>query len=382
MSRTRRLDLRLVVLALLALAGTFVLVRSWMLIEASGRALGGPVPGLGVETIQACQVDSAIVHHSGGYASFAFNAYPLPYELVLTPLCVLPEAAWQVLAVALTLALALVALRLWTDDGISAAFWLAVLSPVLVEMVQVDQIFTAIGLFGISLAVWAQRRERWIWLGVAAAIALIRPINAAPVLLMLALQSRPRDLLKSVAAAVAVAVAPAAVSWVLDPAWVQHYLHLLATYRIAGIPQLVARAWGGTGLLVLSTLAAVVGGLLAGRPGPRPANLDRAALALALSVVATPLQGLYVGAMALPGIVRLASRRDGGWIAWIAVGASWAGILLASGLLLGPNPAAAYPFLSVIGYWLVLNAYPLARTRARAPASPPGPLVDQVPRVH
>lgn len=356
---------------MLAAAGTAVLVRAWVNIAAVGQALPGPIPGLGLETIQACQVDRAIVARAGGYESFAFNAYPLPYELVLTPICVLPAIAWQLIAVGACLLLGVLALRLWRTEGMPAwVLWPALLTPVMIHMVQVDQIFSAIGLFGISLAAWAQHRRRWVWLGIGVAIALIRPINALPVLAMIVLCTELRNLAKAAVAGIAVAAIPLAAAWLLDSGWVGQYLHLLATYRMAGIPQVVARFWGPSGLLVLSLLPVAAAAALAGRPRARPLELDRAALALALSVVAAPLQGLYVGVFALPALVRLAGRAGAGWIAWVAVVLSWVIILATSGVLLGSHPVAAYPFLSALAYWLLLNSYPLLRRQSRDTHSP------------
>ena len=90
---------------------------------------------------------------------------------------------------------------------------------------------------------------------------------------------------------------------------------------------------------------------------------------MALTVVISPLGGLYSAIFVLPALIQLGLRR-GFWIVpWIAAAGPWLVIVAVSPLLLGPDPVLTLNYISFIDYALLLLAYPLFRIAPGADVS-------------
>jgi hypothetical protein len=221
-----------------------------------------------------------------------------------------------------------------------------------------------LGLTGLCLAAWAQPRRRWVLMGVGLAIGLIRPPNALPLMAVLIYSSRsePFGLLKAVLAGAAVMLPLVALAFWLDPAWVGIYGVNVGHTDYAGLP-LVAIRLGGTWGLVLLQIATILGALFLARS--RRGQLldpDLAAYVIAIGVISSKLAGPYSGIFALPALARLGLRPQLAWTPWMASGAAW---LLELTFVPGMVAGALAPpvWESIIAYWFVFAAWPLAISR-------------------
>jgi len=79
-------------------------------------------------------------------------------------------------------------------------------------------------------------------------------------------------------------------------------------------------------------------------------------------VLSSKLSGAYSGIYALPAVARLGLRPQLSWTPWIASGAAWLlELSFLPGMLAG---APAQPqWESVVAYWFVFAAWPLAVAR-------------------
>ena len=313
------------------------------------------------------------------YGAGFSNAWPPPHEVLLAPLALLPYDAAHVASAILTAALMVLVVALWsgnTKAGGSTArpsiSWPILLSAPVFAVVWIDQLQAAVGLAGLSLAIWAQRREKWWLVGTAAAVGLIRPLNAIPVLCILLLGGwgKPRQLGIALGAATTFMAPLLAISYLWDHTFVTDYIAGITAYPFNGTPKAVVHSAGPWGLGVLMLIGCGVALWLVRKNAGRPLDPGRAALAMGLTVPLAPLGGLYPAIFTLPALIRLGTRSGFAAVLWIAAAGPWLIILALSPWLLGSDPGLTLNFVSFIDYGLLLLAYPLLRIPPEA--DPPG----------
>jgi hypothetical protein len=147
-----------------------------------------------------------------------------------------------------------------------------------------------------------------------------------------------------------------------DPNWPREYLSNLSVYGVAGVAQ-VAMHWGSLGEIVLLAALAVISVILV-----RFRSRDGLAIALALSVIAAPMQSPYAAIFGLPALVRVAARTGYLTAVWIVNDAIWLAFI-------GTVLMHAVYLASAAGLLLLIAAYPLVRSSATSPADdrPVGP---------
>ena len=223
---------------------------------------------------------------------------------------------------------------------------------------------TEVGLSGLCLAAWAQPRRRWVLLGLGMAIGLIRPPNALPLMAVLIYTSWGEwgGLIKAVIAAACLLMPLMVVAFLLDPDWIAGYSANLEHAVYAGLPLVAINISGLWGLILIQAATVLVALYLARSNRGRPLDPDTAAFVIALGVLPSKLSGAYSGLYALPAVARLGLRPRLRWTPWIASAAAWLfELLLFPGTLAG---VAAPGWESVIAYWFVFAAWPLAVPKA------------------
>lgn len=254
----------------------------------------------------------------------------------------------------------------WRNPG----FLPALLSVPLFADLLTAHATSQLGLMGLCLSAWAHPRRRWVLMGVGMAIALIRPPNALPLLAVLVYNSwgEWRGLVKAAIAGACLMLPLVAVGFWLDPTWVPEYRNNLGHADYAGVP-LVAILLGGTWGLVLLQIATIVIALYLARAfRGQPLDPDLAAYVIALGVVSSKLGGPYSGIFALPALARLGLRPKLAITPWIASGAAWLlELTFYPGMLAGGLGPPVWE--SVIAYWFVFAAWPLALAYPRTPPS-------------
>jgi hypothetical protein len=202
--------------------------------------------------------------------------------------------------------------------------------------------------------------------GVGLTIGLIRPPNALPLLAVLIYTSwgEWRGLIKAAIAGVCLMLPLVALAFWLDATWVTEYSINVAQTDYAGLP-LVAIQLGGTwGLLLLQLMTVLLALYLARARRGQPLDPDLAAYVIAIGVVSSKLAGPYSGIFALPALARLGLRPKLAWTPWIASGAAWLlELAFFPGILAGKLDTPIWE--SVIAYWLVFAAWPLALSYPR-----------------
>lgn len=336
---------------LLAAAATMVLLQAVLI-------WNGHSPW-GFEAGQAWSVDRDLMRGIRYENSPLSPTYPLPSELLFLPLALLSHDAAQVISIVFTVALIAGALVLWNRT--SHAPWASLL-PLFVSVpvlgaVQIDHPYSALGLAALGLAAWAYRRQSWFLLGVAAALALIRPQNALAALPVLLIGLSGRATIRAGMGAAAVLVPLVAVPFLWDPGWFGAYQQYVSLYPFSGIYGLLVRYLGVVGVSAV-LLALGVGGLWLRRLGRDP--LDAFTLVLAATVLVVPAPGLYCGLFVLPALQRVGARPEYRALPWIASASAWAIPLAVSPWLLA-NPPGIFPLLSALAYWLAIQTYPLLR---------------------
>jgi hypothetical protein len=287
---------------------------------------------------------------AGNYAIGAANAYPLPFELLFVPIGLLNAPAVAIVGRLAALILIGAGLWLWCRNQ-RWGLLPALLSLPAAEAVLSDHLMSAVGLFALSLAVWAHGRNRWVLAGAALGLGGIRFANALPLVLILFLSGRRTwsRIGRMLAGGLAVVVPLTVAAFMLDPIWPSDYLRNLAVYGMSGMSQFASLRWGGLGEAGLLVGIAVGGAAIA-----RGRGRDGLSIALAASVVAAPMQGPYAAIFALPALVRLARRPGYSNAALVASGALWLAFAIATQL-------GAVPLMSAAGLWLLVSAYPLLR---------------------
>ncbi|HEY8952287.1 MAG TPA: hypothetical protein VIP78_06980 [Candidatus Dormibacteraeota bacterium] len=258
----------------------------------------------------------------------------------------------------------LLSMRLLAGGWRNPGFLPALISVPLFADLLTAHVTSQLGLTGLCLAAWAQPRRRWVLMGVGLAIGLVRPPNALPLLAVLIYSSwtQPFGLLKAAIAGAAVMLPLVALAFWLDPAWVAIYSVNVGHTDYAGLP-LVAIRLGGTWGLVLLQIATILGALylVRSRRG-QPLDPDLAAYVIAIGVLSSKLAGPYSGIFALPALARLGLRPQLAWTPWMASGAAWLlELTFVPGILAGALGPPVWE--SIIAYWFVFAAWPLATSR-------------------
>lgn len=299
------------------------------------------------------------------YASGNTTGYAPPFELLAVPLALLPDPVAAIVGRCLVAAALGASLWLWQEGDREVRIALV---PVLIclpalHALITDHLFSAIGLLALSLALWAQRRDRWYLVGVAAAVAMIRFTNALPVLAMLVVGAwgSPRRSLRALGAGIVVLAPLIAITTWLDPTWPADYIHSLSFYPLAGWPRLAAAAGGGFGVAMLQVAVAAVCVFLVRKQAGRPLDPDRTALGLALTIVSAPGEGPYTGIFTLPALARVGGRPGLEALPWFASAAAWAALVVAGLLYAGPYWQSAWALFTLVSTWFLLHGYALLR---------------------
>ena len=284
--------------------------------------------------------------------SFLF-AYPLPVYLPFAPLGVLADPWPRLLAPVICVAFLGPGLWLWGARRVVLVA--AMVSPVAVGVLVNSNFSTAVAVFGVGLASWAKRSGHHPLVGLGVALGLWRPANTLPVILVLLASGwRWRQLLEAVAAGALFLLPITALAFLYQPDWLATYRQIIGVY--AGLAGLGPHLLNGLGPLgyAAAELAVAAAGLWILR---RRSLADAAAFALALTVLLAPAEGAYGGALALPAVIRAAQEPR--YVALPAL-AGLIGWGIAFALLMVNFP------VGVVGYWFVLQAYPLLRKRGEA----------------
>ncbi|MDQ6709214.1 MAG: DUF2029 domain-containing protein [Candidatus Dormibacteraeota bacterium] len=311
------------------------------------------------------------------------NPWPPPHEVFFAPLSYLSIPAMRAITIVLCAAVIVLTIALWSKReglfSLRSGLWPMLLSAPVFAVIWIDQLQAAVGLLALTLAFWAQRRERWWLVGVAAAFGMIRVANAVPVLVILLLSfwGRPKQLAIAIGAG-SLAMAPlVAISFLWDPHWIQDYIAGISAYPFNGTAKLASHSFGYPGLAVLALVTSAMAIWLTRRGFGRRLDPGRAALAMGITVLVAPLGGLYCAIYVLPALVRLGMRRGFWMVPWIAAIVPWVAVLLVSPLLLGSDPGLTLNFISFLDFGLLLLAYPLLRMPPEEDASSidmePGP---------
>lgn len=302
------------------------------------------------------------------YAGHPPDAHPLPHNLLLfVPFALLPTAWARLLGTVLCAVLVTAGLMLWTGPSRTArrALWPALLSLPVAELLIINHLQAATGLAALSLAVWAQRRDRWGLAGAALAVALLRPGSALPIAVMLLVSGwkQPHRLLQAALGGTEVLAPLLAASFIWDPNWIGDYLANLSHYHLGGAALIAVRLAGPGGFVLLLLVVTAVAGWLALGSAGRPLDLDRTAFVLALCIFSTPFQSVYSGVLVLPAMVRLGSRPGFAAVPWVLSGLAWLAALVVWPIMVGPDRGAAVADLGLVAFWLLIGAYPLLRGR-------------------
>jgi len=291
--------------------------------------------------------------------------YPAPYLFLTAPFGLLPRQWADDLARLLTAAMLAAVIAWWgrRPGGGGRAAWLLAVSLPAVQAVYLGQLATALGLAALSLAVLAQRRGRWWLVGLALAVAFIRPANALPVVAALAVGGwgNPRGLAAAAIAALLVLVPMVLTITLWDPSWPLDYAHVLGTYRF-GVPALVSRAFGAAGLAALEVAACSLAVFWQRHDRGRPPSLDRSAAVLGMSIFAAPLTAAYSTAFIFPGTL-------------VAMNLGWTSIVVLTAvvpwLLLWPRAIGPIPGYALAPLALATIAAATIAWLVRRPAGSP-----------
>lgn len=248
-------------------------------------------------------------------AQFAFH-YPLPPALLYFPMALLPSletAAFvaRALTVGVYLAALLCLARRYTSAGPLTMAWLLLWGiawwPFLAVILPIIQP-TGVVVAALAFCLLAAGAEQWFWAGFALFFALLKPQDALPALVVLAIWAalRPEARWRLLAGFGVVAIVPVALAFFWRPDWLMAWVsalvalpaHIPAYYLnpLAALGQRVGPAgvlvWALAGGLVLAWLALVVW-------GARHANRPAASLSVGrwrlFSRARDPQWGIAVG---------------------------------------------------------------------------------------
>jgi hypothetical protein len=283
------------------------------------------------------------------YGDSVMFAYPLPIYLPFAPLGLLPDSLLWWLAPAICLVFLTVGLWFWGGRRrpVMAA---ALLSPVGLGVLVNSNFNTAVGIFGLGLAVWAKRTGHAPLIGLGVALSVWRPVNCLPVLAVLLFAGwRWREFLTAAGAGLLFIAPLTVMAFLIQPDWVARYqLELEAIAGWSGIgPHFLYSA--GPLAYAAAMVAVALGGVWVMR---RRGLAAGAAFALALSIFLATDAGAYSGAVALPALILVAEETRYAALPALAglVGWAQATVLLAINFPVG-----------VVAYWFAVQAYPLLR---------------------
>jgi hypothetical protein len=363
-------------LATLAISGQAILNQAAVTIGRSQR-MAWNVFTPGFDFLPIWTVGRSLVHggHADGwYGPGTLNWWPPPHEVLLAPLGFLDYAQAHLVTILLTTALIVFVVALWSSEGPighrwpSSIAWPLLLSAPVVAVVWIDQLQAALGLAALSLAIWAQRRDKWWLAGIAAAVGTIRILNAIPIvcILLLAGWRKPRQLAVAGAGAVALMAPLLLVSYLVDHAFISNYLAASAAYPIDGLPKVANLMLGPWGLPLLMVVGCAAAVWVVRQDAGRPLDPGRAAFALGLTVPLATVPGLYPAIFTVPALIMMGKRPGYRLVPWIATVAPWAVIIALAPWLLGAEPGLAMIYMSLLDYGLLLLAFPILR-HARQP---------------
>lgn len=290
------------------------------------------------------------------------DAYPLPMELLLLPIAAVSDPVRVPLVKLLCLALLPLALTLWAEGRSRRPVLILMLAAPGATLIVHDHLITVLGVLAFSVAVRAERHERFFVAGIALGIGAFRLGNLLPVAAMIAVGLGPRwnAWLRCGAGLLLVIVPLSVTAFALDPVWMTDWQADLRLYPEAGLVRLVT-PYGLVGVLVAQTTIAAVAALVVRRSWGRPLDLDGASLGLALSVLMAPMEGIYSSLPVLPAVLRAGYRRGYARIPAVTAVGSWLPIVAVSPWLVVYAPAAALGGLTAIIFWMLLNTYPILR---------------------
>jgi hypothetical protein len=252
--------------------------------------------------------------------------YPPPYLVAFAPLVLLKLEVASVVVRAIVAGLVVAVVVGWAHRlrTVPLLAWLLCLSLASVQAVFLGQLTSAIGLMAFSLAIWAQRRDRWALVGVAMAFGCIRLANAIPVIAILLVGGwgKPAALRRALLAAGAVLAPMVIVVTFWDPDWTSSFLTEVRGYPF-GFLTLVGSSSRLTVLAIVLGAVALTAAFWVRRDAGKPLDLDRSAAALALGVVAAPMGAVYTVIYLLPALTRLVARRDQAALPLMALVVPW-----------------------------------------------------------
>ena len=299
------------------------------------------------------------------YGSGRGAVYPPQFVVLMAPFGLVDGSAARVLSVLLTALLVVVVALAWSRDR---GQWRAGAIPLLlaapaVMAVRLDHTMSVVGLAALTAAIFAHRRGRWYLFGMASAVALCRPANAIPVVVMMGVAIIPRPLafLRAALGGALVLGLLTLVAYAWDPTWPADYQASIRQFHLVGFVRLAEIAFGSAAsylLIVLLSLPAAVAGW---RNRDRALDLDRVSLLMAATVVIANGGGLYVAVFCLPAALRLSLRPAMALSAWVFATVPWLAILALSPVLLSNDPGRAAPYISAMALTLPLAALPLLR---------------------
>ncbi|MEA2646080.1 MAG: hypothetical protein QOE92_1163 [Chloroflexota bacterium] len=304
-----------------------------------------------------------------------------PFVVVLAPFAALDLETARHAARAVTALLLVTVVVGWARHAaggrMPAGAWLLCFSVPVVSAVYIGQVPSSFGLLALSVAIWAQRRDAWWLVGVAAALGTIRSANALPVVAILALAGwgRWRELATAAVAGALSLLPVVALATLRDPTWPTEFQAAVGAYGY-GLPSMLSRVVGPSALLLLQALSVMLALAWLRRSRGGPLDLDRSAAVMAMSVLAAPLTAAYAANFLLPGLIRLGSRRGMQALLPVVTVLPW---LVAWPLWSTLGPDALVPALEAA---LVLATLPLLLVRPRGQAAlvpaggPPAPAAD------
>ena len=303
------------------------------------------------------------------YGDSVALGYAPPYIPLLAPLALLPRGATYLISVLASAGLTVAALAAWArrDGGFPGWFWAVALALPVVTLVRIDQLMSAWGLAAATGAVFAQRRGHWWLAGALVGLALVRTANTLPILAMLLLCAwrNPRDHLGLIFGVASVMVPLCAIATWWDVNWVPHYLHNLQVLPIVGPVRAMRDAYGSAGPLGLQLVSTGAAVALAWPDRGGRLDLDHAAMALAITLLAAVMAGFYAAVFVLPALIRVALRPGLAAVAWMTAFVPWLVFLAFTTFLLGPTSIQPGILPASIDFVLLAGCYPLLRPRLR-----------------
>jgi hypothetical protein len=288
-----------------------------------------------------------------------------------------PGEFGRVVTIGLSAAITVGTLAGWamTKRNLLTKAWPLLLSYPVMGVVLNGNLMSAIGLAALSLAIWAQRRDYWLLVGVAMAIASERLTNAIPIGIFLLVSGwgQPRKLLTAGAGGLAVLLPLAIPATIWDKNWITDYIGVLGRFPFTGPLAPISDNFGLAGDVGILLTSCLIAGWLGRASRGRGVDLDSAALAIAVTVLFTTVHGLYCAVFVVPGLIRLTARPKLANSAWLTAMLPWLLISWACWSVAGPHPLIGSWIVFVQVPLLVIFVWPLARpipAESRASTTP------------